>query len=277
MKKEKAPKRKKQKMPPKPERTESGGLDYSVYYMKLPEKLMYIALAAAVLFALGYIFYRRIPVALVFSLLALLYPRMRTKELIVKRHKKLLLQFKDMLYSLSSAIGAGSSVERAMSEVLADMERQYADPDTYIIKELELIVSKLNLNQNIEDLFADLANRSQLEDIRTFANIFGISKRTGGNIIQIIRQTSDIITQKIETRNEIETLLAEKQMEQKIMVAMPIGLTFLLTETTGDFMSVLFTIPEGKPFGVGQIICTIALAIIIVGYLWGKKLTDIEI
>ena len=124
MKKEKAPKRKKQKMPQKPERTESGGLDYSVYYMKLPEKLMYIALAAAVLFALGYIFYRRIPVALVFSLLALLYPQMRTKELIVKRRKKLLLQFKDMLYSLSSAIGAGNSVERAMSEVLADMERQ---------------------------------------------------------------------------------------------------------------------------------------------------------
>lgn len=277
MKKEKVKKSKKEKAPLKPEYTETGGLDYSVYYMKTPEKLLYFVLAAAVLFALGYIFYRRVPVAAVFSLLALRYPKMRTKTIIANRRKKLMLQFKDMLYSLSSAIGAGSSVERAMSEVLADMERQYADPNTYIIKELELIVSKLNLSQNIEDLFADLAERSQLEDIRTFANIFSISKRTGGNIIQIIRQTSDIITQKIETRNEIETLLAEKKMEQKIMVAMPIGLTFLLTETTGDFMSVLFAIPEGKLFGAGQVVCTLALAIILVGYLWGKKLTDITI
>ena len=58
-KKEKAPKKpKKVKEPPRPERTESGGLDYSVYYMKPAEKLGYILLAAAGLFALGYIFYR---------------------------------------------------------------------------------------------------------------------------------------------------------------------------------------------------------------------------
>lgn len=266
--KEKKVKEKKVRLP---ERTESGGLNYAVYYMKPAEWLMYVLLAAAVLFALGYVFYRSVPLSGVLALFALKYPSIRTREIIVNRRRKLTMQFKDMLYSLSSAVGSGSSVERAMTLVLEDMERQYASPDTYIVRELMLIVSKLSINQNIEDLFRDLADRSGIEDIRSFANIFEISKRTGGNMIQIIRQTSDIITQKIETRNEIETLLAEKKMEQKVMAIMPIALMFLLTQTTGDFMAPLFA-------GLtGRLVCTVALALVIVGFLWGKKLTDIEI
>ena len=35
-----------------------------------------------------------------------------------------------------------------------------------------------------------------LEDIKTFADIFVVSKRTGGNLVQIIRQTTDIIADK---------------------------------------------------------------------------------
>ena len=268
---QKGKKTKKEKAPKKSERTESGGIDYSVYYMKRGEWLLYFLLAAAVLFVLGYIFYRNVIIAAVIALLALKFPAIQTKNLISQRRKKLTLQFKDMLYSLSSAVGSGSSVERAMSAVLDDMERQYVNPDTYIIQELELIVSKLSMNANIEDLFSDLAERSGIEDIRTFANIFDISKRTGGNMMQIIRQTSDIITQKIETANEIDTLLAEKKMEQKVMTAAPILLLALLTETTGDFMEPLFTTLKGR------CVCTLALALVIAGFMWGKKLTDIRI
>lgn len=270
--KEKKPKKpKKEKAPRKPERTETGGIDYSVYYMKRTEWLMYFALAAAMLFGLGYIFYRNVIIAAAVALFALKFPEIQTKTLISRRKSKLTMQFKDMLYSLSSAVGSGSSVERAMSAVLNDMEHQYVSPDTYIIQELELMVSKLSMNANIEDLFNDLADRSGIEDIRTFANIFEISKRTGGNMIQIIRQTSDIITQKIETANEIDTLLAEKKMEQKVMTAAPILLLALLTETTGDFMEPLFTTLSGRA------VCTLALGLVVIGFLWGKKLTDIKI
>ena len=270
VKKEKVRNAKKGKELPKPERTETGGLDYSVYYMKKSEWLMYALAAAAVLFVLGMIFYRQPIFAGVLALLGLKFPELQTKSIIAKRRQKLALQFKDMLYSLSSAVGSGSSVEMAMRLVLDDMEKMYVSSDTYIIQELVLMVSKLNLGANIEDLFRDLADRSGIEDIRTFANIFEISKRTGGNVMKIIRQTSDIITQKLETSNEIQTLLASKKMEQKVMTAAPILLLALLEQTTGEFMEPMF-------FGMGRVVCTIALAMVIVGFLWGNKLTDIKI
>lgn len=273
-KKEKTPKLKKEKKEPKvklPEYSETGGLNYSVYYMKPMERLIYILLAAAALAVLGYIFYRNLIFCAVLALLSLAYPPIRTRQIIAKRRQQLTLQFKDMLYSLSSAIGAGSSVERAMTATLEDMERQYMGGDAYIVKELELICSKLEMNQNIEDLFADLGERSGIEDIRTFASIFEISKRTGGNLIQIIRQTSNVIAEKIETKTEIDTLLAEKKMEQKVLTIMPIGLVYLLTVTTEGFMDPIFTTP------MGRVVATVGLALVLVGYLWGKKLTDIEV
>lgn len=268
--KEKVRKEKRVKEPPKPEKTESGGIDYSVYYMKPAEWLMYALAAAAVLFVLGMVFYQHPVIAGVLAIFGLLFPKLQTKSIIAKRREKLALQFKDMLYSLSSAVGSGSSVEMAMRLVLDDMEKMYVNPETYIIQELVLMVSKLNLGANIEDLFRDLADRSGIEDIRTFANIFEISKRTGGNVMKIIRQTSDIITQKLETNNEIQTLLASKKMEQKVMTAAPILLLALLEQTTGEFMQPMFE-------GMGRLVCTVALAMVIIGFLWGNKLTDIKI
>lgn len=275
-KKEKAPKEKKEKKVKEkkvklPEYSETGGLNYAVYYMKPMERLAYILLAAAALFALGWVFYQNVILSAILALGGFAYPAVRTKQIIAKRRQQLNLQFKDMLYSLSSAIGSGSSVERAMTSTLEDMERQYIGGDAYIVKELELIVSKLEMNQNIEDLFADLGERSGIDDIRTFANIFEISKRTGGNLIQIIRQTSNVIAEKIETKTEIDTILAEKKMEQKVLTIMPIGLVFLLTKTTNGFMDPIFTTWPGRG------VATLGLLLILVGYLWGKKLTDIQV
>lgn len=246
-------------------------INYSVYSMSFREKIMYTFLAAIVIYIIGYIFYRSIILSLILTPLALLFPKFRTKQIIRKRKKQLALQFKDMLYSLSSAIGAGNSVERSLDIVLDDMERQYYDPDTFIIKELELMVSKISLNQNIEDIFRDFAERSGIEDIKTFANIFEISKRTGGNLIEIIRQSSVIITEKIEIKMEIDTLLAGKKMEQKVLTIIPVVLIWVLTETTDGFMDEIFITREGN------IVATIALIMIFVGYLWSKKVTDIQI
>lgn len=200
-----------------------------------------------------------------------MFPRFQTKVLIKRRRKQLALQFKDMLYSLSSAISSGSSVERGFSLALEDMRSQYVDSGTYIIREMELIESRLSLNQNIEEILKDLGERSGIEDIVTFASIFEISKRTGGNIVEIIRQTTDVISDKIEVEAEMETMLSGKKMEQKVLTAVPVALLLILTRTTGDFMYPVF-----HTLG-GRIVSTVALIMIIAGSIWSGKITDIRI
>lgn len=247
------------------------GTDYNEYHMSLIEKIGYTLVAAAVLFMVGYVFYQHVILSGIFALGGVFYPKMRKKQIIASRKNKLNLQFKDMLYSLSSAVGAGNSVEKALSVCLDDMRQQYNDPNAFIIKELELMVNRIGMNRTIEEVLNDFAERSHLEDIQTFANIFEIAKRTGGNLIEIIRNTTQIIADKIETQTEIETMISGQQVEQKVLTVLPIGLVFFMTKTSGDFMEPIFTT------FIGRVVATFALVIILIGTLWSKKIADIKI
>ena len=250
------------------EQINSGAVNYNVYHMSKGEKLLYILLAGALLYGLGYIFYQNVIISLLFSLLALKYPSIRTRAIIRKRKRQLTMQFKDMLYSLSSAVSAGNSVERALVIARDDMVSQYGESNVFIVQELELMVSRISINLNIEDVFADFAERSGLEDIRTFADIFEVAKR---NLVQIIRQTTDVIADKIEVETEIDTALSGKKMEQKVVTVMPIALTLFMTVSTDGFMDPIFNTLSGR------LVATVALAMILAGALWSNSITNIEI
>lgn len=133
------------------------------------------------------------------------------------------------------------------------------------------MVNRISMNQNVEDVFADFAERSGIEDISNFANIVEVAKRTGGNLVQIIRQTTDVIADKIEVESEMDTLLSGKKMEQKVVTVMPVALTLFMTVTTDGFMDPVFTEPGGR------VISTIALALILAGALWSNAITRIKI
>lgn len=271
--KEKQVKEKKQKKQKEEvvEKDYNGATNYNVYHMSKVETILYTLAAAVTLFALGYIFYQNVIISLLFSLLAVKFPKMQTKSIIRKRKKQLTMQFKDMLYSLSSAVSAGNSVERALEVARDDMINQYGESNVFIVTELELMISRISLNQNIEDVFADFAERSGVEDVKTFADIFEVAKRTGGNLVQIIRQTTDVIADKIEVETEMDTTLSGKKMEQKVVTVMPIALTLFMTVSTGDFMAPIFTTWSGR------IVATVALALILVGVIWSNSITNIEI
>ena len=270
-KKEKPVKEKKKKKQEMPEKDYNGATNYNVYHMSAREKALYTLAAGIGLFALGYIFYHSVIISLLFACLAVKFPKMQTKNIIRKRKKTLTLQFKDMLYSLSSAVSAGNSVEKALEAARDDMVNQYGESNVFIVQELDLMISRVSLNQNIEDIFAEFAERSGLEDVKTFADIFEVSKRTGGNLVQIIRQTTDVIADKIEIETEMDTTLSGKKMEQKVVTVMPILLTLFMTVTTDGFMDPIFTTLAGR------LVATVALALILVGAVWSNSITNIEI
>lgn len=74
-----------------------------------------------------------------------------------------------------------------------------------IVQELKIILMGINSNINIETMLADFADRSELNDIKSFADVFEVSVKQGGNIKDIISATRDIINDKIEIEMEIGT------------------------------------------------------------------------
>lgn len=251
--------------------TENGKPNYDYYVMSKAEKTLYTVLGVILFALVGYTFYRNIIVAVVVGALGIFFPDYMYGVLLKKRKTNLNMQFKDLLYSISSSLSAGKSVERAFLEAPSELKMLYPDEDTDIIRELNYIVNGLGVNDTIEDLLYDLAVRSGDEDIESFADVFVSCKRTGGNLIDVVRITSNIISDKIEIKREIAVGLSEKKFEQKGMCALMLLMILGLTYMSGDYMDPMFTTVQGR------IAMTVALIIFIASYFIGEKITNIEV
>lgn len=245
--------------------------DYNEYRMSLKEYLLNVVLALALLAGLTYVFYRSFWIGLFISPLAFLFPRYRKAQLISRQKSELLLQFKETLYVISAALTAGKSVEMAFRSALQDLRILYIDPETPIIKELEIIIRKMELNGTIEEALQSFAKRAHLEDVTSFADVFVTCKRRGGNMVEVIKNTSATVADKIRTREEIETLITEKKFEQKVLNGMPIVMIFILKSSSPEFMEPVYTTTMGR-FGM-----TIAVALFIVAYIASEKIMRIEV
>lgn len=245
--------------------------DYNHYCLNTKDKLIYTGLAAIVVFALAYVFYHSLLLSALLTPLACFYPSLRARQLIAKRKRELNMQFKDTLYSLSSSLLAGRSIESGFCCVLKDLRLLYPDPRTPIIREMENLVWHLEMNEPLEEILGDLAERSHLEDIESFVEVLGTCKRSGGDMLEIIRNTSAIIADKIQIKEEIDTMLAQRRFEQRVLNVMPLGMILLLTWFTGDYMNPVFETAEGRAA------MTIAVILLAAAYYLGQKIMSIEV
>ncbi len=254
-----------------PVEREDGLTDYDIYVMGKGEKAANILFAAAVLFGTGYVFYHSIVLSGILMLAAFWWPGIRTRQIIEKRKSRLTLQFKDMMYSLASALSVGKSVESGIQDALQDLRVIYPDPQTDILVEMEYILRGIGMNQTTEDMFRQFAERAHLEDVENFVDIFVTCKRTGGDLMEVMRSTSNTIGEKIEVKQEIETTISGKRYEFQFMMLLPVILVLFLTVTSGDYMEPVFSRIEGR------LAMTVAIAIFGLSYLVGTKVMKIKV
>ena len=137
--------------------------------------------------------------------------------------------------------------------------------------ELLQIFRKFSKNVQLEHALSNLADRSGVQDIRDFADIFQIAKRGGGDMRGIIANTADIIGDKQEIRREIETVVSEKRLEQQIMRYIPFFIIFYISLTTkGYFESLYHNL-------AGWILMTGSLAVYVVACRLSDKILNIDV
>ena len=123
----------------------------------------------------------------------------RKQQIIEKRKRSLHLQFRDFIESVATSLNAGKNVPDSIKNAYDDLKVQYAE-GSFILRELEWILSNMNNNVNLEDLLLDFGHRSGINDIESFGSVFETCYRKGGNIKDVIKTTHQIIGDKIEMR-----------------------------------------------------------------------------
>lgn len=249
---------------------EKARVNYQDYRFAWKEQMRIIAEYLSISGIFAYLFYRS---WLVFSALLIFYPvyhKRKKKQKICKRQEKLCREFKDAIQCAASSMGAGYSIENAFREAYVQMQLQYG-PGGLMTEELRYMNSCLSLNIPLEQFLYDFANRSGLEDVRSFCEVFVFAKRSGGDFIQIIHMTAARISEKNELMESIQTEISGKKMEQKLMNLMPLFILLYVDVSFGGYLDGLYH----NLFGV--FVMTVCLGVYLGAYLLSEKIMAIQI
>ncbi len=260
-------------------------VNYKVYYFTKTELLLYFGLLFVLGGIVGLIFYcnlfmvagkptvaTHISNAVVFILFGLLANKfflpMRKKSLFEKRQSRFVLQFREMLSSLSTSFSSGDNVTGAFNNAYNELLSQFGQ-DSMIVQELFIIISGMKNGITIYELLDDFADRSGEEDIINFVNVFKTCYRTGGDMKAVIKNTYDLIGEKISITEEIKTKLTSNKMQQNVMSLMPIVIIAFLRFSSSAFANNFSSL-------TGVIMMTIAVSIFIGSYIYGRKIIDVK-
>lgn len=252
------------------DKAETGLPRYDAYVLNHKERSFAILAGCSAMAGIGYLFYQHWLGMILLSIIGVRYTRIRQRTLLERKRSQLTLQFKQTLYSLSSALGAGRSMENAFREAAQDLRLLYPGTDVDMIRELHILSLRMENGEPVEQAMMDFSERAQQDDIANFADVFMTCKRTGGDLIEVVRRTSSVIGEKMDILQEIEVLVAQKRLEMKAMMAAPFLFLAFLNMSSPDFMTPLYE-------GIGRVIATAALIVLSIGVLLIHKLMDIRV
>lgn len=220
--------------------------------------------------ALAYGFYRSWKALFILSPVGFLWFLHSVREEKTRKLENGRGSFRDGMRSMSSALSAGYSPENAVREAAKELEQLYGSRDE-VVREFKLMVRKLNMNRPVEVILMEAAEDLELDDLQSFAEVFGVARRSGGQLVSIISDTVEVMEEKQETEAEVATVLSGKQFEQKILAAFPLGLIAYLNLSAGDFFSVLYTTL------LGRVVMTVCLAVYLAAMYLSWKISRIKV
>lgn len=244
--------------------------NYQNYRFAPVERIFGILLCSGVVLFFAIFFYRSILASIVLSPIGFFLFQQLRQQAQEKQRSKLSMQFKECILCVAANLRAGYSAENAFCQSIADMTMLFGEK-SLIIEELLWIKQGLQNNFNLEELLLDLGERSGLEDLQEFAEVFAIAKRGGGNLPAIITDAAVILSDKLEMQKEIQVLISGKQLEQKVMSVIPFGIVCYVEITTTGYFDILY----GNFVGIA--VMSLCLGIYVTAYVMAQKITNFKV
>ncbi|QKS48766.1 type II secretion system F family protein (plasmid) [Paenibacillus cellulosilyticus] len=214
--------------------------DYTSYELSSKQFFGSMAVGIGFAFVLFYEFYQSLAAAIILAAVGVILPRFYRASLLAKRRDRLQLQFKDALYSVTSSLAAGRSVENAFVAAEADLQLLYPGGSADIVREFAAIRYRMMNGDTLENGLRQFADRARLEDLTQFVDVFSTCKRTGGDLVEVIRRTAQVIGEKLDTHQEITVMMAQKKFESRIIIIAPFVFVAGLNLMSPDYMMPLY-------------------------------------
>ena len=249
----------------------SGVPDYTRSMSAMIDHIVAFIIGFAAGFALLFIFYKIFTLSIAGGLaIGVINIFAAARGAAKKRLLKLRIQFFDLLEAMAVALRAGNTLLKSLQSAHEDLLLAYAE-DSDIITEIEIIIGRFNNAVPLSEAFSDLARRSGLEDIASFASIYSTIEGKSGRADEIVRETQQIIADKMEIEMEIDTLMTAAKSEVNIMLFMPLVILGVIGYTGAGFMDAIYTTTAGR------VVSTCGLIVFIISFIMARKFSSITL
>jgi tight adherence protein B len=203
----------------------------------------------------------------VLALLALVPPltvRASYKGRLRNRRQAFEEQLPENLTVLAASLRAGRGFVSGLNAVL----NQADEPSK---SELTRAIADEQLGVPIEESLIRVAHRMASGDLEQVALVASLQRETGGNTAEVLDAVVKSIRERAELRRLVKTLTAQGRLSRWVLVGLPIFVAGWITLSRPHYMSPLLHT------GIGQVMLTVAIAMVILGSFIVKRITEIEI
>lgn len=186
------------------------------------------------------------------------------KSKAAKRLQTLEGQLPAVLQLLAGSLDSGSSLLLAM-----ELAGEEGDPPLAI--ELKRVVAETRVGRPLLEALEAMALRVGSRDISWTVEAIRIQHQTGGKLADTLRVLADFMRTRVEVRGEIRALAAEAKISGKILTALPIGIGAFLFLFRRNYLEPLLNT------GLGRLMIAAAIVGMVVGALWMRKMTQVEV
>lgn len=220
--------------------------DYGKWVLSLHDVILLFGIAAGCGTAAGWLFYDSAVLGAGTGVLCLLLIPKYKEWRIQQRKRELLLQFRDLLYSISSSITVGRSMRQALEESITFWQGTCSEQDM-MIQELKFMVRRMEeSNETDVEVLRDFARRSGLPDVEDFVGVYENCKGTGASLITALNRAAAVIGDKITLERELHVLMAQKRFESRIVMISPFAVLFLLKMMSPEYLLPLTETSQGR-------------------------------
>jgi tight adherence protein B len=204
------------------------------------------------------------PAAIIAAAIGALAPYIVIRRKRSRRFYKFEEQLPDAIDMLGRAIRAGHPLSSGLKMVADEAH----DP---VAGEFRRTHDEHRFGLAFEDAMLAMADRVGIVDVRILVTAILIQREVGGNLAEVLDNLASVIRARFTIRRQLRVYTAQGRFSGYVLAVLPIAVGAAIYGLNPSYIKLLFTDPLGK------LLVTTAVIFQIIGFLWIRKIVNIEI
>jgi len=188
-----------------------------------------------------------------------LYVRLKAR----RRTRALESQLPGAIDHLTRAVRAGHPLSAGLKMLSEESEEPIAS-------EFRSVFEEQRFGLPFEEALLGLGDRVNLPDVRILITAILVQREVGGNLAEILEKVAGTMRARFTIRRQVRVYTVQGRMSGYILAALPVVVGSFIFLINREYMDPLFTHPIGKA------LLGLAMTLQFVGFLWIRKIVNVE-